>query len=88
MSSFIYFQVFTDFELESHVDCAYDRVELYDGEDSNTQRLGRYCGGSKPLPGPIIASANQMYMTFSSDASVQRKGFHAAHSTGWLSQFN
>jgi CUB domain len=74
--------MFTDFELEAHVDCTYDRVEVYDGEEETAPRLGRFCGSNKPAPGPIIASSNHMYMTFSSDASVQRKGFLATHSTG------
>lgn len=42
--------------------------------------IGRYCGTKAPYP--IVSSANQLYMVFKSDSSVQRKGFHASHVTG------
>ena len=40
----------------------------------------RFCGAKAPHP--VIASRNRMYMTFTSDGSVQRKGFIGTHSTG------
>ncbi|CAH1793785.1 unnamed protein product [Owenia fusiformis] len=71
--------VFSDFELEPHQECAYDHIELYDGEDEEARSLGSYCGSS--VPHAMSSSRNKMYMTFFSDASVQRKGFNAIHST-------
>lgn len=53
---------------------------LYDGDSPESHTLGRFCG-SKP-PHPIIATGNQMFLVFKSDASVQRKGFFASHTTG------
>jgi hypothetical protein len=53
---------------------------LYDGDSPESYTLGRFCG-SKP-PHPIIATGNQMFLVFKSDASVQRKGFFASHTTG------
>lgn len=70
---------FTEFELEPHQECEYDHVSLYDGNSEEAMTLGTFCGSK--LPHPIIATSNQMYMTFKSDASVQRKGFIATHST-------
>lgn len=70
---------FTSFEIEPHQECAYDHIAIYDGNpDSHT--LGRFCGSK--LPHTISASSNEMYMVFKSDASIQRKGFIATHSTG------
>jgi tolkin protein len=71
--------IFNEFELEPHQECAYDHIVLYDGDSPESQTLGRFCG-SKP-PHPIIATGNQMFLVFKSDASVQRKGFFASHTT-------
>ncbi|CAG9855331.1 unnamed protein product [Phyllotreta striolata] len=67
------------FELEPHQECSYDHVDFYDGSSPESPSLGRFCGSK--LPHLIVTSGNQMYMTFRSDASVQRNGFWATHST-------
>ncbi|XP_072401831.1 protein tolkin-like [Diabrotica undecimpunctata] len=72
----IAFQLFV---LEPHQECSYDHVDFYDGASPESPSLGRFCGSK--LPHLIVASGNQMYMTFRSDASVQRNGFWATHST-------
>ncbi|TGZ60201.1 hypothetical protein CRM22_008660 [Opisthorchis felineus] len=71
--------IFADFELESHQQCTYDRVVAYDGLSKTDNVLGQYCGSRKP--GPIISSQNKLLLTFTSDSSVQRKGFRAQHTT-------
>lgn len=73
-------QTFNEFEVEFHADCTYDKVEFYDGPNPTFPKLARVCG-SKPAH-PILASSNVLFMTFSSDASVQRKGFDGRHDTG------
>ncbi|RWS10861.1 tolloid-like protein 1 [Dinothrombium tinctorium] len=72
--------VFTEFELEPHQECAYDHIVVYDGATNENTTLGRFCGSK--LPHPLLASSNKLYMIFKSDASVQRKGFKATHTTG------
>lgn len=42
--------------------------------------MGRLCGNK--IPDPLVATGNKMFVRFISDASVQRKGFQATHSTG------
>ncbi|XP_017774281.1 PREDICTED: tolloid-like protein 1 [Nicrophorus vespilloides] len=71
--------VFDKFEMESHQECSYDHIVFYDGDSPDDHTLGRFCGSK--VPHPIVATGNQMYMVFKSDASVQRKGFLATHST-------
>ncbi|XP_037045819.1 tolloid-like protein 1 [Bradysia coprophila] len=71
--------MFTEFETEYHQECAYDHVEIYNGNTSDSFTLGRFCGHK--LPHPILAASNEMFMVFISDASVQRGGFAATHST-------
>ena len=72
--------MFHEFEIESHHECAYDHVALYDGDSSEDPTLGRFCG--LKAPHPIVASSNELYMVFKSDSSVQRRGFQATHATG------
>ncbi|XP_063261858.1 tolloid-like protein 2 isoform X3 [Prinia subflava] len=71
--------IFNEFEIEQHQECAYDHLEMYDGPNSKSPVLGRFCGSKKP--DPVVASANKMFLRFYSDASVQRRGFQAKHST-------
>ncbi|XP_031835041.1 tolloid-like protein 1 tolkin [Nomia melanderi] len=71
--------IFKVFEMESHQECAYDHIAIYDGDSPDSHILGKFCGTKEPHP--ILATGNQMYMVFKSDVSVQRKGFLATHST-------
>ncbi|KAL4084328.1 hypothetical protein QTP88_028152 [Uroleucon formosanum] len=71
--------LFDTFEMEPHQECAYDHITFYDGPTPDSQTLGRFCGSK--IPHPIVSSSNQLYLAFKSDASVQRKGFLATHST-------
>ncbi|GIY80962.1 tolloid-like protein 1 [Caerostris extrusa] len=71
--------LFHEFELEPHQECAYDRISAYDGQDEDSPRWAS--SAVARCPHPILASGNRMYMLFKSDASVQRKGFKALHTT-------
>ncbi|XP_016329164.1 bone morphogenetic protein 1-like [Sinocyclocheilus anshuiensis] len=68
---------FNEIDMEPHLECAYDHIEIYDGRDGKAPSLGRYCGTKKPQP--IISTGNQMFIRFFSDNSVQKKGFEASH---------
>ncbi|KAL3278791.1 hypothetical protein HHI36_016314 [Cryptolaemus montrouzieri] len=70
---------FLTFEIEPHQICSYDYVEFFDGASTEASSMGKYCGSK--LPSLIIASGNQLYMSFKSDGSVQKKGFWATHAT-------
>ncbi|OQV15507.1 Tolloid-like protein 2 [Hypsibius exemplaris] len=71
--------IFQEFEIEPHQECAYDHIEIYDGESAASSVLGRFCGSK--IPHPLISSSNVMTLVFQSDASVHRKGFKAEHTT-------
>ncbi|XP_035228311.1 tolloid-like protein 1 [Stegodyphus dumicola] len=71
--------MFKEFELEPHQECAYDRIVAFDGDNDMSPTLGKFCGSK--VPHPILASGNRMFLVFKSDASVQRKGFKATHTT-------
>uniref|UniRef100_A0A4W3GTR3 Metalloendopeptidase n=1 Tax=Callorhinchus milii TaxID=7868 RepID=A0A4W3GTR3_CALMI len=70
---------FSVFEVEQHQECVYDHVEVRDGLGQEAAILGRFCGSK--IPEPLVTTGNRMFISFFSDASVQRKGFQAKHST-------
>ena len=72
--------IFQNFELEQHQECTYDHIAIFDGDNTKARSLGRFCGAK--VPHPVTSTGNTLYMVFYSDASVQRKGFHATHTTG------
>ncbi|CAG9818509.1 unnamed protein product [Phaedon cochleariae] len=67
------------FELEPHQECSYDHVDFYDGPSMEYPSLGVYCGSK--LPPLIVGSRNELFISFKSDSSTQKRGFLAAHST-------
>ncbi|CAG01622.1 unnamed protein product, partial [Tetraodon nigroviridis] len=68
---------FNEIDIEAHLECTYDRIELYDGKDGKASLLGRFCGTKKPPP--VTSSGNKLFIRFFSDNSVQKKGFEASH---------
>ncbi|XP_015441120.1 cubilin isoform X1 [Pteropus alecto] len=62
--------IFLGFELENHINCSIDYLELYDGP----RRLGRYCGSDMPPSGNTTGSILQVL--FRTDGvSSHKKGF-------------
>lgn len=74
------FKDFQEFVLEDHSTCRYDKVQLFDGNSESAPSLGVYCGSV--VPTPIVSTDNQLFMLFSTDASVARRGFTATYSSG------
>uniref|UniRef100_A0A8C5FRN7 Metalloendopeptidase n=1 Tax=Gadus morhua TaxID=8049 RepID=A0A8C5FRN7_GADMO len=70
---------FNELDMEAHLECVYDHLQIHDGEDARAPSLGRFCGAKKPPP--LISSGNQMFLHFYSDNSVQKRGFELSHST-------
>ncbi|XP_017570153.1 procollagen C-endopeptidase enhancer 2 isoform X1 [Pygocentrus nattereri] len=67
-------------DLESDNLCKYDYVDIYDGHVSG-QRLGRFCGTSRP--GALVTSGNKMQVVMVSDANTAGSGFLAAYAAIW-----
>ncbi len=70
---------FTTFDLEDHSQCSFDSVNIFDGQNSNASLLSKRCGSS--LPQPVNSSGRYIYMQFTSDGSVTKKGFVAHYRT-------
>ena len=54
-----------------------DYLYVYDGDSSSSSLIGQFNGTS--LPAPITSSSNKLYLRFTSDSSVQARGFTAAY---------
>ncbi|KAJ8044115.1 hypothetical protein HOLleu_11493 [Holothuria leucospilota] len=65
---------FSDFNIEYGVDCAYDKLKIYDGDSSNGVQLANLCGDK--VPGPVYSSSSKMTLVLQSDSSVTKKGFN------------
>ena len=63
----------TSFALEVQSSCDYDYVEVFDGPDSSSTSLGRYCGHS--LPPSVKPSSNEIIIRKVSDFSITDDGF-------------
>ncbi|TNN89652.1 Dorsal-ventral patterning tolloid-like protein 1 [Liparis tanakae] len=70
---------FITFEVEEEADCGYDYIELYNGYDANSHRLGRFCG-SGPREG-IYSPGGAMLIRFHSDDTISKKGFHIRYTS-------
>ena len=71
-------------QIERHDSCAYDYLEVRDGNSENSPLLGRFCGYDKP--DDIKTSSNQLWMKFVSDGSVNKAGFAANFFKGQISR--
>lgn len=69
-----------DLDIEAHSQCEFDYLEVFDGNlgDSNATSRGRFCGREKP--GLITSLFNHLHVHFSSDASINGRGFSANYS--------
>ncbi|XP_028564239.2 bone morphogenetic protein 1 isoform X4 [Podarcis muralis] len=64
---------FLSFEIERHDSCAYDYLEIRDGNTETGNLIGRYCGYDKP--DDIKSTSNKLWMKFVSDGSINKAGF-------------
>uniref|UniRef100_A0A4W6DZH6 CUB domain-containing protein n=1 Tax=Lates calcarifer TaxID=8187 RepID=A0A4W6DZH6_LATCA len=71
---------FESFNLEYHLNCNYDYVEVYDngtvdGGYETSPLIGKFCSNQRP---PVLVShSNRLWVRFRSDSSVTRRGFTA-----------
>nr|XP_042896535.1 cubilin [Parasteatoda tepidariorum] len=68
---------FHNMEIESHLDCRFDYLQVRDGEKEDSPLIGQLCGSL--VPEPIISTFNFLWMKFESDGSVQNRGFYAVY---------
>ncbi|KAG7281288.1 hypothetical protein CRUP_030971 [Coryphaenoides rupestris] len=71
--------IFQTFEIEEEADCGYDYMELFDGGDTKSPRLGRYCGSGPPEE--IYSAGDSIVIKFRSDDTINKKGFHVRYTS-------
>ncbi|XP_074089539.1 scavenger receptor cysteine-rich domain-containing protein DMBT1-like isoform X2 [Macrotis lagotis] len=67
---------FEDIKMENFYGCPYDFVEIFDGPQSASFSLGRFCSDTTPI---FTSSSNSMTVVFHSDAIITNIGFHASY---------
>ena len=74
---------FSEFDIEGSWDgnCAYDYLELRDGDDQNSTLIGRFCGDQSVAPDMITSTYNYLWIAFVTDGSVQNRGFVLNYTT-------
>ncbi|XP_049633697.1 cubilin [Suncus etruscus] len=73
---------FSEFDIESHVTCAWDSVTIRNGGSPSSPIIGQFCGNSNPRT--VQSGSNQLVVIFNSDHSVQNGGFRATWNTQTL----
>lgn len=66
---------FSSFSLETSSTCSYDYLEIYDGSNTNSTLIGKYCGTNSP--GTIVSTTGELTFRFHSDGSVNNSGWKA-----------
>ncbi|XP_036360757.1 tolloid-like protein 2 isoform X2 [Octopus sinensis] len=61
-----------DSEIEESVECVYDSLSIYDGNESNSSLIKHWCGTEKPN---ILSSQSVIRIEFHTDVSYEYRGF-------------
>ncbi|XP_070545496.1 tolloid-like protein 1 isoform X2 [Ptychodera flava] len=69
--------MFRSFEVEHETECSYDYVEIFDGEDYSSPKIGKFCGHK--IPDDMVSTGRYLHMNFSTDDSINKKGFSAQY---------
>ncbi|XP_028399366.1 mucin-17-like [Dendronephthya gigantea] len=64
---------FSLFKLESHPSCAWDYLDVYDGDSKHAPRLGRFCGDN--FPRRLVSSGSKLHLVFYADNNMRAEGF-------------
>lgn len=65
--------VFTQFDVEDETSCNYDWLKAYDGPNTTSTLLGKWCGTSTPPD--LVGTSGSITFQFSSDYSENRAGW-------------
>ncbi|XP_022107899.1 cubilin-like isoform X2 [Acanthaster planci] len=69
---------FVTFDIEAHLNCDYDYLEVRDGASEDATLISKLCGTA--LPSDQTSNGNSMYLKFVTDGSVANYGFRATFS--------
>ena len=63
------------FDVESHFNCGYDFLDLYDGDSTDSPIIGSKLCDSVGIGTKVLSTGNVMTLHFHSDTSVTESGF-------------
>ncbi|KAL3836256.1 hypothetical protein ACJMK2_021695 [Sinanodonta woodiana] len=67
----------TDFEVENHLNCIYDYLEIRNGGFATSPLVGTYCGTN--IDRIIVSHSNRMYLKFKTDNTQSARGFRLSY---------
>ncbi|XP_072507728.1 cubilin [Notamacropus eugenii] len=68
-----------DFDVEYHVNCRFDVLEVYGGPDFHSPRVAQLCSSrSRQNPLQVSSAGNSMAIRFKTDNSINGRGFNAS----------
>lgn len=71
-----------DIEGNEPPDCYFDYIEIHDGDNENATKLATLCGNQNHIPPtPFISTYNYMFIKFTTDSSIENRGFKANYTT-------
>ena len=71
----------TDLDIEASTTCRYDNVLIRDGYNNSAAQIVRLCGTNRPVT-LFKSTGNRLYVSFSSDATVNGRGFELRYTSG------
>ena len=72
---------FLNFDIEGSYNCAYDYLEIRDGDSADSPMIGKFCGDPTLIPAPLRSTHNYVWIKFVTDGSVQNHGFQMNYTT-------
>lgn len=64
-------------DIETHVNCSFDYLAIYDGEHTSDPLLDKYCNSTQPAP--VQSASSDLLIHFHSDAYGSGNGFQIAY---------
>ena len=61
--------------MESHSNCSFDFLQIFDGNSTSHLNIGKFCGTNLPKGGTIKSTTNEMFLSFHSDQTMSHGGF-------------
>ncbi|XP_075972498.1 cubilin homolog [Anticarsia gemmatalis] len=64
-------------DIESHTNCSFDYLAIYDGASEADPLISKYCNSSQPAP--VVSAGSDMFIHFHSDAYGTGNGFQIVY---------
>ncbi|CAH0628596.1 unnamed protein product [Chrysodeixis includens] len=68
---------FYELDIESHINCSFDYLAIYDGEHLTDPLINKYCNSTQPAP--VHSAGSDILIHFHSDAYSSGRGFQITY---------